>query len=238
MPQFNHLKTYLPQVRSSYNRIARIIQAIISSHVDNDGRIDDFTSLSRDLERYGVNLNKWANEFWRQILERQSKGLKNDWAKSGIKVNNQSPQMQFAIVQLQAQAVNEIKTLPLNAAKVAQDLSRRAALETGDRAESLIAQLQGLKPGYPEYAAKRLARTEIARSQSLLVQKQAEDVGVTHYIWRTAEDSDVRDAHADLDGKVFAFNDPPYIEGEGYHGPGQSFNCRCWSEPIITVKNQ
>ncbi len=47
------------------------------------------------------------------------------------------------------------------------------------------------------------------------------------YIWRTVGDGKVRSSHADRNGKVFSWADPP----EGGH-PGDAPNCRCWAEEI------
>jgi hypothetical protein len=44
----------------------------------------------------------------------------------------------------------------------------------------------------------------------------------THYIWRTRRDGRVRPSHAENDGKVFAWDNPPPT---GH--PGEDFNCRC-----------
>ena len=45
------------------------------------------------------------------------------------------------------------------------------------------------------------------------------------YIWRTASDSKVRSTHANREGKVYSWSNPP----EGGH-PGEDFNCRCRAE--------
>jgi len=50
----------------------------------------------------------------------------------------------------------------------------------------------------------------------------------THYIWRTRRDGKVRSAHAERDGQVFSWENPP----EGGH-PGVDFNCRCTAEPFF-----
>ena len=47
------------------------------------------------------------------------------------------------------------------------------------------------------------------------------------YIWRTRGDSKVRSEHAERDGKVFEWNNPP----EGGH-PGEAPNCRCRAEEL------
>ena len=141
--------------------------------------------------------------------------------------------MQAAIAAAQAEQVELIKTLPRNAAEKAQEIAEKAAMATGDRADKLIAQLQGLEPGYPEFAARRLARTEIAKSQSLLVEAQAKDAGVTHYVWCTMDDEAVRDSHKKLDGQIFRFDDLSDKDGDGCPAPGQIYNCRCYARPLL-----
>lgn len=51
--------------------------------------------------------------------------------------------------------------------------------------------------------------------------------GYKHYFWHTAEDEKVRPAHAENNGKIFAWDDPPPT---GH--PGEDYNCRCWVEPV------
>lgn len=48
----------------------------------------------------------------------------------------------------------------------------------------------------------------------------------THYVWRTRNDGKVRSSHADREGQVFSWDDPP----TGGH-PGKDYNCRCTAEP-------
>lgn len=48
------------------------------------------------------------------------------------------------------------------------------------------------------------------------------------YIWHTVGDGKVRSSHADRDGKIFSWNDPP----DGGH-PGEDYNCRCWAEDVL-----
>ena len=52
-----------------------------------------------------------------------------------------------------------------------------------------------------------------------------------HYTWRTVQDSKVRSSHADREGKVFSWTDPP----DGGH-PGEAYNCRCWAENLEAEK--
>lgn len=53
-----------------------------------------------------------------------------------------------------------------------------------------------------------------------------------YYIWRTQRDNRVRSRHAEHEGKIYSWDNPP----EGGH-PGEDYNCRCWAEaytPSIT----
>ena len=50
----------------------------------------------------------------------------------------------------------------------------------------------------------------------------------THYIWRTRRDGKVRSSHAEREGQIFSWDNPP----EGGH-PGEDFGCRCTAEPYL-----
>jgi len=132
---------------------------------------------------------------------------------------------------IQRRQVELIKSLPIEAGLRAQKLSQEAVMG-GKRADEVAAEL-ARSGEVTEGRATLIARTEIAKANSALTQARAEYVGASHYIWRTAEDGDVRESHAAMNGKIFRFDDPPYVEGEGNHGPGEFPNCRCFAEPII-----
>lgn len=46
-----------------------------------------------------------------------------------------------------------------------------------------------------------------------------------YYVWKSVGDSKTRSAHAERDGKVFCWDNPP----DGGH-PGEDYNCRCKAE--------
>lgn len=50
----------------------------------------------------------------------------------------------------------------------------------------------------------------------------------THYVWRTQRDGKVRSSHAEREGQVFSWDEPP----EGGH-PGEDYGCRCTAEPYL-----
>lgn len=230
---FNHEKTYRIAVNRNYQRIARIVQSIISSHVSADGRIDDPVAMTSQLARYSESLVPWARSFWGQIINRQVFLLNGDWKKAGIIIPPDSPIVQGMLTQQLQEEVNLITTLPTKAALQAQEIAVKAATATGDRAAKYIEQLQGLQPGYPEYAARRLARTEIAKTQGLIVRSQAQEAGIRQYKWRTVQDEDVRESHEDMEGKICDFDNPPEVEPGQFYHPGGIYNCRCYAEPLL-----
>lgn len=105
---------------------------------------------------------------------------------------------------------------------------------TGYRYDKLISKIQG-RFSVSQSKAEFLARQET----SLFVSKHREarfaDAGITSYIWRTAGDSTVREDHRKLNGRTFEFSNPPIVdEATGRRAnPGEDFNCRCVSEPIL-----
>jgi SPP1 gp7 family putative phage head morphogenesis protein len=230
---FNHEAAYRREADKAYDRIGKVVQSIISFHVKADGTIDDNDALTRDLQKYSESLEKWANRFWSTMLIKQAKALSRDFKRAGLTIEPYEERFKWKFYAMLREQVDLIKTLPLNAATEAQKLAHRAATETGERAETLIETLQGLKPGYPEYAARRLARTEIAKTQSLIVQAQAESLGIKQYVWRTVKDEAVRDSHAAMDGKVCDFETPPEVEPGKFYHAGRIHNCRCYAEPLL-----
>lgn len=81
---------------------------------------------------------------------------------------------------------------------------------------------QPLLPQAQDRVAVEIDRHKYRFRQRLDKERQ-QSIGLTHYVWRTVGDDRVRDSHAALDGRTFAW-------GEGLE-PGQDFGCRCTAEP-------
>ena len=81
--------------------------------------------------------------------------------------------------------------------------------------------------------ARTIARTEVSRAQSALTQARAEYVGSEGYVWRTVGDADVRDSHAEMEGKYVRWDSPPKLSDGTVTHAGMIYNCRCWAQPIL-----
>lgn len=113
--------------------------------------------------------------------------------------------------------------------------------ETFDRIERIV--LSGINDGrrWEEIAGDIEKRFDVARSRAALIARdqvgkfygavnraRQNELGITHFRWRTSQDERVRPEHAAREGKRFSWDDPPE-DGT----PGQPINCRCTAEPDL-----
>lgn len=88
-----------------------------------------------------------------------------------------------------------------------------------------------------ESRARLIARDQVGKLNGQISQARNQEMGLTHYIWRTAQDERVRGdpggkypkawpSHFDREGKRYSYSAPP--EGGP---PGQAILCRCYDEP-------
>lgn len=79
-----------------------------------------------------------------------------------------------------------------------------------------------------ESRAALIARDQTNKFNGSLTQLRNTEVGITQYQWSTSGDDRVRPDHAEREGEVFSWDDPP----EDGH-PGEAINCRCTALGII-----
>lgn len=107
----------------------------------------------------------------------------------------------------------------------------------GARTDKLVKIIQA-EQGMSKRKATFLAEQE----SSLLVSKYRESrykaIGSKRYVWKTSRDVRVRHDHAELNNKIFSWDDPPITNkatGER-NNPGEDFGCRCVARPIVVIK--
>lgn len=79
--------------------------------------------------------------------------------------------------------------------------------------------------------ANFIAKDQTLKLSSMLNGLRQQQAGIEKYIWVTAGDERVRESHAEKEGKVFSWNDPPADTGH----PGEDINCRCTSQAYIDL---
>jgi SPP1 gp7 family putative phage head morphogenesis protein len=222
------------QYRRDLLRVAKEIERYINAH----DPADPFTPerVTRGLAQYAEFLTPWAQqtagrvvrvtarrslEEWSTLTARMGKALARDLASAAIGE---------AINAAQAENVKLITSLPTQAAERVQRLAMQARLD-GSRAAELYAEVS--QTGKITAARARLiARTEVGRTATELTKARAASVGSEGYVWRTSEDGDVRESHADMQGRFVRWDDPPTLDGLTGHA-GALPNCRCYPEPVL-----
>lgn len=104
---------------------------------------------------------------------------------------------------------------------------------SGMRWESMVEQIQ--RDGeITENRAKLIARDQTSKMNAAFNQERQQQVGIEKFEWSTSEDERVRESHAELDGQVFDWNNPPVVDDE-VATPGTPINCRCVAIPVIDM---
>lgn len=75
--------------------------------------------------------------------------------------------------------------------------------------------------------ANLIAKDQTLKLSAQLNQERQEQVGITQYVWRTAEDERVRPTHAERNGEVYEWDDVSQIK------PGEEINCRCTAQAYL-----
>ena len=134
------------------------------------------------------------------------------------------------LAELQASQVRLIKSIPLEAAQRVHDLVLEATI--GSKRAAEVAEAILFTEDVSKAKATLIARTEVSRVASNLVQARASWAGSDGYIWRTSGDSDVRPSHEEMEGKYVRWSLPPTLDNLKGHA-GTLPNCRCFAEPIF-----
>lgn len=234
----------------SLSSLARQIGDFARGFNPNDP--SSMTMFENMLARYSEAIRPWATAtasrmladvsrrdeaVWNELAADMSRSLRDEIKKA--------PTGEL-LQQLLADQVDLITSLPRSAAERVHKLVVEG-MGDATRASEIAAEI--MRTGHvTKSRAMLIARTEVARVSSGLVQARSVYVGSEGYIWRTAEDSDVRPAlslpakvranfvgsHRKLNGKFIRWDSPPVAGTGGQRAhAGAIFNCRCYPEPVI-----
>jgi len=128
-----------------------------------------------------------------------------------------------------AENVGLIQSIP---EKYMTDLSTAVfeAVSGGDTYENVTAEIERIGQ-MTHKRALRVARDQVAKANGALTQIRQTNLGVTEYVWQTAQDERVRPSHRIKHGQVFRWDTPPPDTGH----PGQDYLCRCIAIGIIPL---
>lgn len=235
--RFAQVRRAETQYASALRSIARQVGGLVRG-MGGDDPFEHDAAIREALARYAELIRPWAKATaarmladvsrrdmtaWNQVAKGMSRSLAEEIASA--------PTGEILRERLDEQ-VALIASLPLEAAERVHSFTIKG-LEEATRASEYVAEI--MRSGeVSENRAKLIARTETARTASVLVEARSRHVGSEGYIWRTVRDRDVRKEHRVLEGKFIAWDDPPVAGSDGTRAhAGQIYNCRCWPEPVV-----
>ena len=239
--QFKSNESAERQFAAALRKVAKLSGHVVELHVDGH-TIRNEQDMNRALKEYSARLDPWARRQAAKMLERVAKKNKTAWGNRSKEIH---AAMQSTVAKtmvgrraalLMQEQVDLIKSIPLRAAERAQKLALEAVYN-GTRADEIAQELMR-STKVSESDAERIARTEVARSNSVITQTRAQAAGSLQYVWRNSGDAAVRESHKiyhgkKLDGMVFSWNNPPTLDDGTTGHPGTFPNCRCYPEPFF-----
>lgn len=226
-------KAFARQLKSVARQVGGIVKTMAPK-----GLVEKPSELTQLLRNYASILTPWARAVSSKMIVEVSQRDEHAWAEMGREIgrglreeirNAPTGKVMRALMDEQVELITSI---PIAAAERVHRLTIEA-LSDGTRAAEIAKEILRTQE-VSTSKAMTIARTETSRTVANLNQARSQYVGSEGYIWRTSEDSDVRTLHRELNGKYFAWNDPPVAgeKGERAH-PGCIYNCRCYAESVI-----
>jgi len=221
---------FLSQTTNDPTKLANMLKALSTNNY--------FNSMCEDVAtRMVTHINREVGGTWKDAAIQVGRG--NEIYKLLMKeISN--PTLSLAISEKIQENARQIKSLPLTVANDLTDEIRKLTFQ-GKRSEEIANIVKAKSPNLAERYINTIARTEVSKTQSALVQVRAEELGLNWYIWRDSGDSRVRKSHGIMEGVLVNWKDPPnpeLLEGVnhtyGNYHAGCIFNCRCYAEPVVS----
>lgn len=186
-----------------------------------DGNLSDYSSVA-DGGWFAKRINGVADDVGRHS-DRQFKRL-------GIKLKDSSPNVAKYLPKWRKENVALTKTMFESEQKKLEALLRDGSNRTYEALAKDIEERFDITARH----AETIARSQGNRLNSQIAVGRMQSAGITQFVWTTAGDERVRPMHDDLDGETFDFDDPPVTNEDGDTNlPGEDYNCRCVSYPVI-----
>lgn len=175
-----------------------------------------------ELQSVAAKIGEKTSDFQKAQLARQAQ------AALGVDISSLMPAASKVVDAFVSENVALIKSIPTTyLSEVEKTLTR--GLSAGERWETTAEKLAE-RFGVAESRARLIARDQVGKLYGQLNAERQKGLGVTGYIWQTANDGRVRDEHEARQGERYEWSAPP----EDGH-PGEPVNCRCFAEPDFTA---
>lgn len=223
---------YATRLRQVAKNIGTLIRGFdLESATDN-------VFLADALREYARILEPWAGAVARRMITETAARDDTNWNElarqmgRALRKEIEGAPTGAAMRQLLGEQTALITSIPRNAAERVRAMTLEGRIQ-GWRPKEIAARIMETSD-VTMSRATLIARTETARTASVLTQTRAQYAGCTHFTWTTAGDSNVRPSHRRLNNKTFRYDDPPVCDAPDIRAlPGQVFNCRCIGIPVI-----
>lgn len=222
------------QYAAKLRKVARHVGDIIKNHPL--GSVGAMERLREALKKYADVIKPWAEVSATRMIADVARRDERAWAENGIAMGRalrdeieRAPTGLFLREKL-AENVKLITSLPTEAGERVHKLTLEA-MQDGTRASEIAKEIA--RSGEVTISrANTIARTEVSRTATGLLEARSKSIGSEGYIWRTVGDSDVRPSHRAMNGKFVRWDSPPTLDKMTGHA-GQFPNCRCYCEPVV-----
>lgn len=211
---------------------ARLVKLLVADYVPSVARVDwrqDATieGLFREAGRARPRAEVLERAF--TMLDKQSA---DELRVTGVRTADVIPKAQTRKQEWLRQNTDLIKG--------EADLRRRVERVLEDplnqgRSVADIAKLLEEQAGYSTSRAVLTARDQTLKLYGQIQEERQTNAGIERYVWTTSLDERVRPDHADLDGTIQRWDDPPIVDQRtGRRGhPGFDFQCRCTAVAVL-----
>lgn len=239
--------TYGRSLRQLARQVARIVESIVGEAKEDALSPATQARVEAALSAYAKAIAPWARATTSRMIAEVDRRDRTAWAAYtkhmgvALRAELQRTPIGAQVQELLQSQVGLITSLPVEAAQRVHEKTLEA-ITLGQRAPEHEAEIRAaLAEAHPAATeawllnrATLIARTETARTASVLTQTRAEHVGSQGYVWRTARDINVRPSHRALEGSVQRWDAPPLSDPPDHHShPGQIWNCRCVALPVL-----
>lgn len=242
-------KIIIPNIQSlidEYNfTLGKFDAAIIDGWSENADRMVSTLSLNiiannpilqPDLMTLdiGQRTSAWNDTQWRKVMK----------SVVGVEFYQREPWLNDLLKSFSSENTSLIKSIPSQYLSELEGTLQRG-IKSGERSETIAKEIRrkyeirkteptkAAKSGYRTVnlraRSKLIARDQVSKLNGQLTKNRQEGLGIEKYTWRTSLDERVRKSHADREGEVYSWNNPP---DDGH--PGEPIQCRCYSEPVFT----
>lgn len=224
-------KEYKQEYEQRYDSMSDLMRSIdkaFSKIKDKLKGVFQSDKLRKKIERYaGLAKKMSVKEFKKSVRSTFGLDLDEDYYNDDF--------MQYELDDWISQNVDLISTLP----NESLDRMKEIVKEGYRNGKTTTAMTKEIMEAYgmTKTHAKFIARDQIEMLCGQITQKQQEEAGITKFKWSTSGDERVRKSHAELDGKIFSWDNPPKNERGETIIPGSDYNCRCVAIPVFDYES-